>query len=682
MSRQDEWATITLILLLAATLRLWQLGQVPPGLGHDEVTNTLVAQDILNGHHAVFVTAGWGRETLYHYVQAATVALFGDHWVGVRYPSVAFGMLGLATIYVLARRLFDAPVALLTIGWLAFSFWPLLYARVALRAISLPVTGALSAYFLLRATSKGGLPTTPTDVGPTRAGRFASAEIVNWVLAGTFTGLSLYTYTSSRILPVILALFLAYRFLFCPGDRIPWGGFATFLLTATLISAPLVAWLMDHPGAEYRITEVREPLDRLLAGDPSLVWQNLLANLKFFTVAGDPWQHYNYLRRPVFADPISALLFYAGALLTLWRWRRPQYGFLIIWLLGALGPSVVTAAPPSSVRSILGLAVVFVFPALGLAEAGRWVKRTINTTNKAHDRHTPSRISRLLFPAICAVALAPGLFLTVRDYFLLWPRGDVVRFFYQTDLTAVAHRIDELTTDTPIAVAGLSVHALDLPTLDLSSRRDVSDIRLCDTRETLVLPSGQDIHLFIPQIVPIDSDLQERLLMWGATVEQGTPPEYSGYRLHDHSILHRYSQQLERRVSLPDGTLVTMPVSFGGHLTFLGYEWLHPASTGGDTLTLLTYWRVEEPPSNPHKIFIHLTGESDIPVAQHDGLGSPPQGWSPGDVIIQKHTVALPANLPSGRYRLQMGVYDALTNTRLPVLSADRVLLSSLEVAE
>jgi hypothetical protein len=274
------------------------------------------------------------------------------------------------------------------------------------------------------------------------------------------------------------------------------------------------------------------------------------------------------------------------------------------------------------------------------------------------------------------------LFLTVRDYFLLWPQGDVVRFFYQTDLTAVAHRIDELATDTPIAVAGLSVHALDRPTLDLSSRRNVSSIRLCDTRETLVLPSGQDIHLFIPQIVPLDGDLKERLLTWGATVEQGTPPEYRGYRLHDRSILRRYSQHLARRASLPDGTPVTTPVSFGGHMAFLGYEWLHPASTAGDTLTLLTYWQVEKPPPNPHKIFIHVTGQSDTPVTQHDGLSSPPQGWSSGDVIIQKHTLALPASLPSGRYRLQMGVYDTLTNLRLSVLSADRVVLSSLEVAE
>jgi 4-amino-4-deoxy-L-arabinose transferase-like glycosyltransferase len=152
VSRRQEWAAITLILLLAAALRLWGLGQVPPGLAHDEVANWLIAQDILAGRHAIYFTAAYGHEPLYQYVQAASVALFGDHWLGLRYPSVAFGLLGIAVTYALARRLFGVPVALLAVAWLATSFWPLFYARVALRAITLPFTAALAAYFLLRAT--------------------------------------------------------------------------------------------------------------------------------------------------------------------------------------------------------------------------------------------------------------------------------------------------------------------------------------------------------------------------------------------------------------------------------------------------------------------------------------------------------------------------------------------------
>ena len=699
--KRGVWIAVILILLLAAALRFWMLGQVPPGLCHDEVANWLIARDILTGHHAVYFTAAYGHEPLYQYVQAATVALFGDHWLGLRWPSVALGLLGIAATYVLIRRLFDVPVALLAIAWLAVSFWPLFYARVALRAITLPFTAALAAYFLLRATNLPHFHTPKHSISQSPgSGRLAG--VADWLLAGLFLGLSLYTYMAARIFPFILVAFLIYLFLIYSSPPIPWSRILVFLLTAAIVSAPLVIWLTTHPGAEYRIAEVQEPLDRLLAGDPSLVWQNFTANLKLFTCAGDPWPRQNLPGRPVFADPISAALFYVGLLIALWRWRDPRYGLLLIWLGGALVPSILTSVAPSSIRDILGLVVVFVFPALALSEARRWLII----------RHSPFAIRHSLF-VICYLSFVLfSLVLTMRDYFFVWPRHDAVRFDYQTDLTAVAHRLDELPPGTPVTVAGLSVHTMDGPGLDLAARRDVHDARLCDTRETLVVPAGHDVWIFVPQVVPFDVDLHERLLEWGAVVlppwrgdKRGVP--FTSYHLSDGADgarIRRDLQHLETTAVLPDGTPVALPVSFGGRLAFLGYErilppgggirrgwWFLPpgggirggAPTPGDSLTLLTYWRVEKPSSStPPKIFVHLLGESDAPIAQHDGLGSPLRGWVAGDLIVQKHTIPLPADIPPGQYHLQVGLYDSATNVRLPVLTADHLLLYSLEVAE
>lgn len=654
MSRRWEWAAITLILLLAAALRFWALGEVPPGLAHDEVANWLIARDILAGHHAIYFTAAYGHEPLYQYVQAASVALLGDHWLGLRYPSVAFGMLGLAVTYVLIRRLFGVFIAMLTSGWLALSFWPLFYARVALRAISLPLTAALAAYFLHRAMN-----------------RSARSGVANWLLAGLFLGLSLYTYMAARILFVILALFLIYFFLMYSSTSLPWPRLLTFLLTAALVSAPLAIWLVMHPGAESRILEVQEPLNRLLAGDPSLVWQNLVANLKFFTLAGDPWPRQNLPGRPVFADPISGALFYAGLLIALYRWRDPRYGFLLMWLTGALVPSIVTSVAPSSIRDILALVVVFAFPALALVEVRDWIK-------------SRNRLSVIGHWSLVIFLLALTGFLTIRDYFVRWPQNEVVCFDYQADLTAVARRLDELPAGTPATVAGLSVHSMDGPGLELAARRDVHDVRLCDTRETLVVPAGAsagaDVWLFVPQVVPFDVDLQKRLLGWGAVADLQS--SFTSYRLPHDVALRRALHRLEATTTLPDGTPVALPISFGGQLVFQGYEWLQQPSLPDDSLALLTYWRVEEAPSTELKIFVHLMGEPKVPIAQHDGLGSPPRGWAAGDLIVQKHTIPLPADLTPGQYRLQVGVYDVVTNARLPVLTADRLLLYSFEVSE
>jgi len=681
VSRRQEWAAITLILLLGAALRLWGLGEVPPGLAHDEVANWLIAQDILAGRHAIYFTAAYGHEPLYQYVQAASVALFGDHWLGLRWPSVAFGLLGIAATYTLTRRLFGGPVALLAVAWLATSFWPLFYARVALRAITLPFTAALAAYFLLRATNSPTFQSTAPGV------TILHSPFSIWLLAGLFLGLSLYTYMAARILPFIIAAFLITLFLIYSSTPIPWSRLLLFFLVAAVVSAPLVIWLMTHPGAEYRIAEVREPLDRLLAGDPSLVWQNLAANLKFFTVAGDPWPRQNLPGRPVFADPISAALFYAGLLVALWRlpvalwrWRDPRYGFLLIWLVGSLVPSIVTSDAPSSIRDILGLVVVFVFPALALVEAGRWLKC------KMQEAGGSTQVRRFLLPASCFLLLAPCLFLTVRDYFFIWPRHDVVRFDYQADLTAVAHRLDELPPGTPVTVAGLSVHTMDGPSLRLAAQRDVHEVRLCDTRETLVVPAGRDAWLFVPQVVPLDGDLEMRLLEWGSLAEAGSQPSFASYRLPDNAVVERDRRRLETTAALPDGSPVALPVSFGGRLALLGYEWTRQTFAPGDSPALLTYWRVETPPPIPLKVFVHLRprrhllGESDTPIAQHDGLGSPPQGWAAGDLVVQKHVLPLPVDLPLGLYRLHLGVYNAPAGPRLSIAGADRLILPPIEV--
>lgn len=658
MRKRSEWVAITLVLLLTGALRFWMLGEMPPGLSHDEVDHWLIARDILGGHHAIYFTAAYGHEPLYHYLQAATVALFGAHWLGLRFPSVAFGLLGLAITYVVIRHLFGASVALVTAGWLALSFWPLSYARVGLRAISLPFFAALSAYSLLRTVG----------LGRTGSGMAPDSCLVNPVLGGLALGLSIYTYMASRILPIILIAFLVYLFVVSSAS-VPWSRLFAFFLTAVVMSAPLLIWLATHPGAEYRIGEVREPLDRLLAGDTSLVWQNLIANLKSFFWEGDPWPHQNLPGRPIFADPASAVLFCAGMLITLRRWRTPQYGFLLIWLAGGLVPSIVSSVAPSSVRVILASMVTFAFPSLAINEAWRWLR-------------SRNRLSAVARRALIVLPLTLTGLLTIRDYFVRWPRRDDVRYFYQTDLVTVAKRLDELSPETPITVAGLSVHSMDGPTLDLAARRDVHDVRLCDTRETLVIPDEREAWLFVPRIVPLDDDFLERLLRWGATRSTDPRSSFTAYHLSDDAALRQDVSRLVDTVALPDGTPVTIPVSFGGHLAFAGYEQLQQDAVPGGTIALLTYWSVEEPPTEPVKIFLHLIGDSDAPVAQSDGLASPPRGWASGDLIVQRHVISLPPNLPVGRYRLQVGIYDPVTNLRLPVLATDRLLLYSLEVQE
>ncbi len=104
-----------------------------------------------------------------------------------------------------------------------------------------------------------------------------------------------------------------------------------------------------------------------------------------------------------------------------------------------------------------------------------------------------------------------------------------------------------------------------------------------------------------------------------------------------------------------------------GALTFLGYNLNKTAARSGDSLEIETWWRVEEVPARPLSIMMHLVVPGGNPVIVGDGLGVPVDQWRPGDIIVQRHRLPLPADAPSGQYQPFTGVYWLDTMERWPV---------------
>ena len=146
-----EWPIVLGLLLIAFFFRVWQLNDVPPGLHHDEVIIGQVAKEILRGHFGIYFTAGYGHEPLYHYAVAGMFGAIGANVFVLRLTSAFIAMLGLATTYVLVRRILSPAAAIGTLAWMSISFWPVFFARVGLRGITLPLLTTLTAYFLWRA---------------------------------------------------------------------------------------------------------------------------------------------------------------------------------------------------------------------------------------------------------------------------------------------------------------------------------------------------------------------------------------------------------------------------------------------------------------------------------------------------------------------------------------------------
>jgi hypothetical protein len=114
------------------------------------------------------------------------------------------------------------------------------------------------------------------------------------------------------------------------------------------------------------------------------------------------------------------------------------------------------------------------------------------------------------------------------------------------------------------------------------------------------------------------------------------------------------------RVELADG------------VTLRGYD-LAPAEVhAGEAITVTLYWRAREAPSRDYQVFVHLLGDDPEPLAQGDG--PPLRGyyqtsmWAAGESLVDPHPLSLPTDLPTGDYRLLVGMYNLDTMERLPRL--------------
>lgn len=634
------WPVIA-VLLLAAAFRLAALTETPPGLAHDEVAHWLIARDILAGRHAIFFSQAYGQEPLYNYVLAFSVWLFGDHALALRWVSMAFGMLGLSASWALMRRMFGFRVAGIALALAAVSLWPIFYARVTYRGISLVAVAALAAYWMWRGVQRS------------KSGKIAWLP---FLLAGVLFGLTGYTYLAARILPAILLIFLIYAWIIDADWRRPWLALLLMLALGLLINLPLYFYLRDNPDAQYRVGEVSAPLNALLSGDPLPALGNLWDCLRFFTIEGDPWPRQGIPGRPLFADPLSALLFYGGLLWSFWRIRETRMGFLLIWTIGGLGPSVATVIAPNSVRLILVMVTVFAYPALALDGLGALL-----------DRMGVHRITRDYLPAGLIAMLVGGL--TGYDYFLRWPADPVVRFDYQSGLTEAIQIRERQVQDIPVTIAGLSSDVMDYPTTILTGQRDTDPPRLSDIRQTMLIPVEPGALLLVPDVVPLDGSLGGWLLMEG--MSRPARPENSSVTRY----LLPSAAQIEASAA---GSIDGLPVSFENTLTLLGLVYLPANPEVGTTDVYLSIWRVETAPPQSIKAFLHYIDASGQIVAQFDGLQSSPETWRSGDILIQVHPLALPLLPEAGPYTLRIGLYRPGDGSRLLLdapASGDSLLL-------
>jgi hypothetical protein len=97
-------------------------------------------------------------------------------------------------------------------------------------------------------------------------------------------------------------------------------------------------------------------------------------------------------------------------------------------------------------------------------------------------------------------------------------------------------------------------------------------------------------------------------------------------------------------------------------------------------------WRALGNSPRPLKVFVHLYGpDNTVDIfAQRDGEplagAAPTNTWVAGEYLEDDYLVDLPPGLAPGRYRLGLGLYDPELLQRLPVGTADHIILTEIEI--
>jgi len=669
-----EWLVVVALLLLAFALRTVDLTRVPPGLHNDEVVDIRIAESAAGGRLAIFFPEDTGAEVAYYYFVVPFIRVFGATIFAMRLPAVFLSMIGMCVIWALARRLLGPVVALTALGGFAIAFWTVAFGRIVLHVVMEVPLAALAAYCFWRARLADG-----------------RRALALWVLSGLWLGLSINAYTAARFLPAIFVAFGVYvLFVHRSEWRRWWGGITITLGVAAVVVLPLFLYLVRNPAADQLgFFDIDRPLVELGKGNFAPLVETSLRTLGMFAFVGDPLPYYDIPGRPIF-EPAGALLLAIGLLLALWRWRQPKYAFVVLWFFLSLVPGMLSQPAPNYTRTLGVQVVLFAFPGIAVAALlSRW--RSVRWR------------SVIVYSALVLLFIG-NLAWTVHDYFTVWPALDVVRFWHQAGLKAVADHLQADADTSPVAIC-LPDHLIDerepwwkpawqhMPYL---LRRSDLSLRYYNCADTMVFIDGPARYAF-PDAAGADALGQlpayARVL---AASEMGLDvlPDGLGVIVRGDVALDQHLAEIAAGSTAewaPEmGELdrsAQMPISFQGAVEFLGYEVSASSLEPGASFDLATYWRVAGALPPQLSQFTHVLSADGAIVAQRDRLALTSASLVTGDVFVQIHHLALPGDLAAGEYPLAIGLYTVSDGVRLQITQAgqprgDRLWLRPVVVEE
>lgn len=364
-SGQAWTAVICLAMSLVAFFHLWKLGNLPRGLYIDEASIGLNAESIaetFRDEHGYFMPVyfkafGEYKNPLYIYTAAILFKVLGKSAWSLRAASFFYFAVFLAGICALTWKTFPGNRAALCYAVVATGTMPWIFtlSRISFEVISQPAVWIWMLYFIYCAYSSSGT-----------AWRLSA-------LAGFLSAISVYTYTTSRLLALaVLATLLLVYWKPCY-----WRRHAFFIGGAAVGWIPYIAYSLSHPGAmtarSRSISYFFSP--HLGLGEKVSTFLDFYYSYlspRFLILRGDAnLRHHTGWKGELF---FTVATLAAAGLVSLWRRRNLPGGEFDVFLVFSLVIAPVAAAltePGHSLRSVLIGVYALLFSISGFAAIER-----------------------------------------------------------------------------------------------------------------------------------------------------------------------------------------------------------------------------------------------------------------------------------------------------------------------
>lgn len=409
LAEYQQWWLLLGVIALAAGLRLWQLTAVPPGLLPGEAQEGLAALTLLEA------PLSSGIINPYHYLQAASIALFGNTIWALRVVPALISLLAVGVTFAATKEWFRLRVALLASLLVAVAPWALHISRISEDMVL-------------------GLLLVPVSLWV--MGRIIHTDYARWyVLMGVVLGVVAYTSIPFYIVVTLLILLGVFMWRRYRREIQRYRhGILIVALSAILTALPLLLYVAFTQDVSVLAHHAIPPPPMVGASElGAALLYALVGTVAMFHYRGSFDPAYNLPGEPQVSALVGVLLV-LGIIIALRRRREARYTLLSGWLLAALVPSLLAyRSAPDVVTTVVVVPVVAILAAIGLSELySRW--RGVFPRNL---------VAKYLGAGVIALSLLITISYNVDRYFLAWANTPATFEAYHEQLPYVANAAGE-----------------------------------------------------------------------------------------------------------------------------------------------------------------------------------------------------------------------------------------------